>query len=563
MNLKKKYKLGIAILLASVIILFVASLLISSLISKKIVDMLTNQKIENYHLSIDKTKFNLFDRSMVFNEILLSPSDSSMVKLKKNVSDLNELHKISISRFKLRGIQLFPLLLSKKLIISKLIIDDPLYQRFNNGKKIKSVEKKKPIKLDSILIKDIGGFELDMIKVSNLKFQVINIVTDKITFENEPMSFELSGFKLEKVDIHVFKLLPVDKIFEMSNIHMNFPDKKYGFSLGKLQYNFDDDQLLIKNLSYKPSINKAKLANSYRFNSDVYTIDLKELKIFKLDLKKIFQNEGLFMDSIQISQFSIDIYKDKRKPFDENKRPEFPHDLLKKMELPILIPKISIEDSQLFYEEKLEKKDASMKVTLNELNINIHNATSIKEYREESLKIEMNSKFMNKVPLYVKMDLPLKDGHNTFFFSGKLGASPLKYYESILVPALGVKVLNGDLKSLTFQASANNYSSEGTMTMLYSDLEAEVRKQNNSEKRGFVSWSVNTLVHKSNPGNKGHERKVMMNFNRVSYKGFGNILWKTLQSGIVNTIAPFGQTKEKADAKKQRQEKRDEKKRNK
>ena len=175
----------------------------------------------------------------------------------------------------------------------------------------------------------------------------------------------------------------------------------------------------------------------------------------------------------------------------------------------------------------------------------------------------MNSKFMNKTPLYVKMNLPLKDDQNTFFFSGKLGASPLKYYESILVPALGVKVLNGDLKSLTFQASANNYSSKGTMTMLYSDLEAQVLKQNNSEKRGFVSWSVNALAHNSNPGHNGHEREVMMNFDRVSYKGFGNVLWKTLQSGIVHTIAPFGKTKEKADAKKQRQEKRDEKKRKK
>jgi len=113
---------------------------------------------------------------------------------------------------------------------------------------------------------------------------------------------------------------------------------------------------------------------------------------------------------------------------------------------------------------------------------------------------------------------------------------------------------------LTFQASANNYSSKGTMTMLYSDLEAQVLKQNNYEKRGFVSWSVNTLAHNSNPGHNGHERKVMMNFDRVSYKGFGNILWKTIQSGIIHTIAPFGKTKEKEDSKKKRQEKRDEKK---
>jgi len=275
MKLKKKYKIGIAILLGLIIILFAGSLLISSLISKKVVDMLANQKNQNYHLSIDKTKFSLFDRSMLINEIHLSPSDSSMIKLKKNLSHLNSLNKISISRIEIRGIHLFPLIFSKKLIISKLIIDDPLYQKFNNGKKVKSTEKKKPIKLDSILIKDIGGFELDKIKISNLKIQVIEVATDKITFENKPMSFEMSGFKLEEVDGQVFKLFPVGDAFEMSNIHMNFPDKKYEFSLGKLQYNFEDDQLHIKNLSYKPSINKAKLANSYPFNSEVYTLDLK------------------------------------------------------------------------------------------------------------------------------------------------------------------------------------------------------------------------------------------------------------------------------------------------
>ena len=53
-----------------------------------------------------------------------------------------------------------------------------------------------------------------------------------------------------------------------------------------------------------------------------------------------------------------------------------------------------------------------------------------------------------------------------------------------------------------------------------------------------------------------------MKFERVLYKGFGNFLWKTLQNGIVNTIAPFGMTTEKEAAKKKRKLKRRERKRN-
>jgi hypothetical protein len=96
------------------------------------------------------------------------------------------------------------------------------------------------------------------------------------------------------------------------------------------------------------------------------------------------------------------------------------------------------------------------------------------------------------------------------------------------------------------------------MEFVYQDLEAEVFKHKNTEKSGFLSWSVNNLIHKSNPRNNGELKEAVMNFERVEYKGFGNFLWKTIQSGIVNSIAPFGKTSDKVDAKKKRQTKREE-----
>lgn len=563
MKLSKKSKVGLAILLAIVVILIGSSFIVSNLLSKKVASLLTNQKIENYQLSIEKTKFSLFDRSIVFNEIYFSPTDSAMIKLKGSLLDHNSLQKISISRLKLKGIHLIPLIFSKNIIVEQLIIDDPLYQRFNSSEIIESVEPSKRLNLDSIAVKDIGGFELDRIKVSNLKFQVVDIENNKITFENKPMSFAFSGFKLVETGDQIFKLSAVDVIFEMSKIKVDFPKENYSFSLDKIQFNFEEDQLLIKNLIYKPLIDKAKLANTYRFNKEVYTVDLKEMTIFNFDLQKLLENKGVLMDSVHISNFSIDIYKDKRKPFDENKRPVYPQDNLKKMKSPLSIPKISINNSKFVYEEKLEKRDVSMIVEMHELNVNIYNVTSIKEQREEPMKIDVNTKFMNLTPLNVHMVLPLKDGINTFFFSGELGASPFKYYDSVIYSALGLKVFQGDLQRLTFKASANHSSSSGTMLMRYTNLEAEVFKLKNTDRSGFFSWGVNTLVHKSNPGKNGNVREVAMNFDRVPYKGFGNVLWKTLQSGIVNTIAPFGKSSEKAEDKKKKHEKKENKKKNK
>ena len=71
-------------------------------------------------------------------------------------------------------------------------------------------------------------------------------------------------------------------------------------------------------------VNKKTLANSYIYNKEVYELSIKDLKVFNLDLEKVIQNKGFFMDSVQITKLSLDIYKDKRKPFDLNKRPGLP-----------------------------------------------------------------------------------------------------------------------------------------------------------------------------------------------------------------------------------------------
>ena len=560
MRFYKKHKIAIGIVLSLALMLLLGSVLISKILSQKVVQLLEEQNLENLHVSIEKTKFSLFDRSLVFTGLHLGPTDDAFEKLKKNQLEKKSLQKVSVSRIKFKGIHLSTLLFSRKLRINKMILDDPLYQHFSNEEKQTSKKPKKLVELDSIQLKELNGFQLDLINVTNLKVQMIDLVNNKVSFENKPLNFEVSGFKLEQTTPNYFKLAPVKDVFEMTRIKVEFPQIKYHFSIDALKYHFGEDHLQILNLKYKPTVNKLTLSNSYIFNTEVYDLVINDVKIFNPSFEKIFDNEGLFIDSIQLSKLDLHVYKDKRKPFDLNKRPMLPHQKLKTLKMPLLIHKVSLTESELVYEERLEHKDILMKATMNELNINLFNITSIEKYREVPLKIDLNAQFMNKANLNVDMILPLADDQNTFFFSGYLGPSKMSFYDSAIIPALGLKILNGNIESISFQGSANNYTSKGTMTMKYHDLEAEVFKRKSVGKNDFLTWSVNNLLHKSNPGKNGELREATMKFERVIYKGFGNYFWKTVQNGIVNSIAPFGMTKEKASAKKKRQLKREERK---
>ena len=539
------------------------NVVVNSLLSSKLKDILNEQKIEHHKLSVEKIRFSLFDRSLLLKEVTFRPSDSAMLRLKAQTIDKTSLNVVSSSSVKITGIHLFSAIFSKNIIINKLIINDLLIQRFNSTSTTKQKSKdsaENTLNLDSLFIQQIAGFELRHIQMKNMKVQFIDIKTGDLTFQNNPFNFEVSGFKLAPKGGQYFSLEPVKKDFEIAHIKIEIPDKKYLFAVDKIRFDFQNDHICVEGLTLKPSIEKEILASTYKYNSDIYDLGFKKACFYHLDLDKAETGNGIFIDSVKIEGFDIGIFKDKTKPFNTSKRPKLPHNALKQLDFPVHVPKLEITGGNLFYEEKLKRRDITMKVRMQKLHLKVENLTSVKTYRQRPLKVDLFSQFMDKTKLNVHLILPLQDELDTFQFYGDLSGSSFSYYDDAIIPALGLKVLTGTMDGMKFEARGSSYSSKGTMTMLYSDLKTEVLKSKKNEKSGFLSWSVNSLVNKSNPGQNGQVRVGIMSFDRVLYKGMGNYLWKTLQSGIVNTIEPFGATQQKENSKKERKKNREKKK---
>ena len=537
----KKHKKSILIVLILVVLVLLVNISVSFIIKKKITEALLNINSESHIVSVDKVRFKLLSSSVTLKDISYGPTEQFISELRDGKSPKNSLQKFTISSIGLNGIGIIKLIFNKNIKVNSLSINGLIIEKITNPKiKVKEPSKSKPVNLDSIYLKNINGFEIDKISFSNIEYQVFDINTNEITFQTSPISFKSSGFILENIETHLFKLKLIDDEFKLDKIDIDFEELKYRLSINKITANFENKLLNIRKISLKPTVDRNALAKSYKYTSEIYDVEIEDLNIYNYDLSRTLKNEGVFIDSIQLMGLNLKIYKDKRKPFNTDKRPVLINYKLQKMELPLLIHKINIENSNLKYEEREEKREELLTVTLNEIKAKINNFTSIKTYRKIPLTINLESKLMNKAAMMVNVNFPLADGQNTFYFKGTLAASKFKYYESALYPALGIEISNGYLDGLTFEASADNYSSNGKMTMLYHDLETKILKSESNDKSKFKSWGVNRLVHKGNPGKNDKVREVIMSFDRVEYKGLGNYLWKTIQSGLVNTIAPGG-----------------------
>ncbi len=56
----------------------------------------------------------------------------------------------------------------------------------------------------------------------------------------------------------------------------------------------------------------------------------------------------------------------------------------------------------------------------------------------------------------------------------------------------------------------------------------------------FSSDAVGSFYQDENIIYKGKVIVALIEFERVPYKGFGNLVWKSFMSGMMNTMIPFG-----------------------
>ncbi|MCF6223472.1 MAG: hypothetical protein L3J34_07055 [Flavobacteriaceae bacterium] len=531
--------------------------IISKVITTKINELVLNNSFKLHTAKVENVKFNLFERSVTANNLFLTPTKESISKLKGQSLKNKELEKISISSIKFKGIHLTKILFYNDIHINTLLVDNLLFQDFINPKIKDKPDQKKPFNLDSIAIRKIKGLQIDKIKFNNFNFQQIDINSKELLFHHEPFNLIIDGFILKNIGDQVFKLMPIKNVFEIHDVEIKLPKKGYNLQIASIKLDFNKAVIAVEKFKYKPLIDKRTLANSYKFSKAVFDTEIDKIFIYNFQLKEMLKKQGVFIDSIEVIDLGLEVYKDKRKPFDESMRPKDPHVLLKEMKSPLHIQKIKVKNGSILFEAQLEKNDLLMTLNLNNVNANINNITSIKKYRENPLEVDFRSDLMNRSKMHINIIFPLKDFNNSFKFYGTLGPAKLKYFDSALYPTLGLKVLQGELDGLKFDAVAHSNSSEGKMTMLYHNLKAEVFKSHSLEENKFLSWVVKGATYKSNPKKHKPPKEVVLHADRVIYKGFINYIWKTLQSGIIATITPIGTTTKKAEKKKLKKEKRE------
>lgn len=467
---------------------------------------------------------------------------------------------LTVDNIDLTGFKWFPFLFRNTISVDSAILDNikvissspPWDSLFN--------EPKKP--------KNKNGKEYDLIEVKNFSLkgfsvQIKNNLYDSVRISLVNMNVNAKEFRLTKEDIENPKAL-----FDVEMIHG---------SIEKAQFHFDKfrQSTLVKDIVF--DTNTKKMSFGYiglhnKLDRYAYTSLFPErqswIDISKTKMELAGVNFGSYLkkgivevDTLTAKGLHLELFVDKRKKEDLNKRPQMVHQAMENLKQIIHIEHLFINGAYIKIEERPDNASPrSAFLFFSDVNAHITNVSNFVERQGKNRMLEMNltAKLMGEGPLAanVKFDLEKPDGR--FTLKGTMGKMNLKALNSMIEPESKVGLKSGTINRLDFNILANDYDGSGELIIRYENLEVELLNKDyeSDEKvlRKIGALLANKIIIKSNnPNKKGEVQKGNVYFIREPHKSMFAYWWKLIFSGMKSTITKesMEEMKQKALDKKQ------------
>jgi hypothetical protein len=498
------------------VLLIVVNFGLTRYISKKLPDILKEQKDFPYNVSYKDLDVNLLAGSVSVERAYLAPKDSMQKAVQNGV--FAKIQSIDIS-----GLKIWQLVKHNKIIVSKVTLNKPeviLYYRKEKYSVENDIEKpfKQTIQTGSLYIKD-GSFKMldsvqsPQVRGANINFELHRARVDSVTVEkNVPVRYR--NYKLS-----------CDSLFYNA-------DTYYSITLNKIVTT--DSTLSIDKFRMLPKHTRKQFSNMLPKELDQFNIEAGKINIPKADWG--FANDTLFVHAPEVTLEKVfaNIYRSKE-PKDDPKRKKLYSELLRSLKFDLKVDKLLLKNSTIEYEEQLNFSKPAAKVSFSKFYATISNVYSpVAKSQLPDTTIDVQCLFMKSAPLRVTWAFNTLDTSDSFSIIGHLQNIKSQEINPITKPLMNAET-SGTINEVKFTFNGNRERSTGTFAIDYEDLKVDLYKKDGKKKNKLKSAVGNLLVKNDS---KGKLKEVKIGVDRKQDKSVFNFLWLFVQEGLKQTVLP-------------------------
>ncbi|GGC39096.1 hypothetical protein GCM10011386_34010 [Parapedobacter defluvii] len=497
-----------------------------------------------YLIAYDDLNFNLITGNASISSLRLMVDSTRYAELERQQQAPDNAYNIRIENLRIRSFHPRRILTDRRLQIDDIIIDTPSihivnrYHAYND-----TIVTKRDTQT---LYQRISGI-LQEVSVGNLHFNDIHFKFSKKT-DSATNETVLNNLNVKVSDILIDSVSQFDttRFFHTRAIDVDVPgfryetpDSFYYVSFDRLQIATLYKQVTLTGLKYAPRMSKDEFYKRKKMAKDMAVISFPSIRLGGIDLQRFVNNQQLYASSLHIDSGTVAISNDLRYPkHPTNKIGKSPHQLLLKMKQPLKIDSVVLNNIDISYAEVGRKYQKEGKITFNRTSGVFHNVTndSLALLQNKTMGADLTTYLMDIGKLNVAFAFDMLDKKGAYTYKGLLGPMNGKPLNRILTPLLNAEVANANIKRVSFDVSADDHRSRGSLRFDYDNMRLNLLTIDDQGKKGSMkvaSFLANSfIINDSNPDANGKYHTGRINYTRPHTYSFFKTLWQSLLQGI-------------------------------
>lgn len=330
--------------------------------------------------------------------------------------------------------------------------------------------------------------------------------------------------------------------FEVSTKNLSTKSKngQYEFSAGSLVYNSEKHAALLRNIKINPLLTQSQFNRQNTFQTDYISGSTQQVELKGVNENKWIQQNVLEADALLIGETSLDIFRNKRLPFNENQRPPWPQDLIVEIDQPFIFDSVMLMPTTLKYSELNDITDTPGYLTFNGLQLKTGKFSNIVSVQKQNpkLKIDASSKIMNAALIKAEIEFDLTDRNYKHTIKGNMEPVEVSVFNPMIENSVPLRVETGKINRFDFEFTLDRNFSKGEVFLGYDDLKIAVLNLDKDEvKKAKLAtfWANSMLINSKNP--KGNEfLPELVNYERDERRSVINYWWKSVFTGSKQAI---------------------------
>lgn len=330
--------------------------------------------------------------------------------------------------------------------------------------------------------------------------------------------------------------------FKLSTTNLAKTDKngRYEFLADSLIYNSATHSVTLKNIDVNPLLKKEAYPKITGFQTDVTKASIDFIEFQQINEKRWLQENVLDAKKLQIGPAKLEIFRNKRFPFNHNQRPPWPQDLIKNIEQEFVFDSVQLLPSYIKYSELLSISDEPGFITFNDLMFSGGRISNREQENRQNKIFELNAeaRLLNEGLLKARFRFDFSSTGYVHSAKGFLKPMSLTTLNTMISKTAPLSVDDGQLQRFDFDIEFNKNQAEGELYFAYDNLKIALLDYSGNEiqKAKLASFLANKMVINSKNLSGNELRPVKIRYTRDEERSILNYWWKSLYSGAKEVI---------------------------